>query len=135
MRAVRLPGTTPRPPVHAVFKYFHPLDECQNGGAEWVVIFEEIAPGLFDIRHPTCTRCFAEPLIDHHEIVEGELSAEYRQGPVISEDGQSVVESLIERTPVEKVFDTPKPLARPRTSRQPNRETELITDDGRFDES
>jgi hypothetical protein len=47
------------------------MDECPNGGAEWRVTFGEIAPGLLDIRHPNCARCFAEPRIDSFEVVDG----------------------------------------------------------------
>jgi hypothetical protein len=71
MQAERLPGIRPPSPVHVIYHYVHPMDECPNGGAEWRVTFGEIAPGLLDIRHPNCARCFAEPRIDSFEVVDG----------------------------------------------------------------
>jgi hypothetical protein len=71
MDAVWAGGTSPHEPVHAVYEYFHPLDECPNGGMRWRMTFDEIAPGLIDIRHPKCSHCFAEPLIDNHEMRPG----------------------------------------------------------------
>lgn len=71
MKAKWTGGTVRRTPVHVIYHYYHPLDECQNGGAQWEVIFGEIAPGLFDVRHPKCTGCFAEPLIERTEVVDG----------------------------------------------------------------
>lgn len=93
-------GTPPRVPRHVVIQYFHPLDECRNGGMRWTAVFDEIAPGLIDIRHPSCSMCFAEPMIDSRQVVDGEA---------------------------------PK-LATAREKRQPHRETELIYDDGRFEQ-
>lgn len=67
MRATRLPGIPARDPMQLIYHYVHPMDNCPNGGAEWRVVFEEIAPGLFDIRHPRCSYCLAEPPIVKHE--------------------------------------------------------------------
>lgn len=113
MEAVWLGGTPPKPPVHVVIEYWHPLDECRNGGMRWRVIFGEIAPGLFDIRHPKCSRCFAEPMIEKNEI---------REGPAPWRSGDTVPWG-----------ETKQKLVTVRGKREPHRETEPIYDDGRFD--
>lgn len=108
MDAVWAGGTGPRPPVHAIFEYFHPLDECRNGGMRWRVTFDEIAPGLFDIRHPVCSRCLVEPLLDNNEIREGPAPQRLNTVPW---------------------GETKQKLATARGRREPYKETEPIYDD------
>ena len=108
-------GTGPKPPVHIVFEYWHPLDECRNGGMRWRVTFDETAPGLFDIRHPVCSGCFAEPMIENHEVREGR--APQRLDTTVPWG------------------ETKQKLATVRERREPHQETEPIYDDGRFDQS
>lgn len=107
-------GTHPRVPRHVVIQYFHPLDECRNGGMRWTAVFDEIAPGLIDIRHPNCSTCFAEPMIDSRQVVDGE--APKQEGGFV---------------PWPEVKEK---LATAREKRQPHRETEPVYDDGRFDQ-
>lgn len=71
MHAVRLPGINPPPPRHVIYHYVHPMTECPNGGGEWSVVFEEVAPGLLNIQHPCCSVCFTEPRIEDFEVVDG----------------------------------------------------------------
>ena len=53
-----------REPMRWVFTYFHPVDECSNGGSSWEVVTQEFAPGLILHTHPCCSRCGVEPIVD-----------------------------------------------------------------------
>jgi hypothetical protein len=128
MRAIWSRGTPSRTPRHAIYRYHHPLDDCRNGGMRWRVVHDEIAPGLFDIRHPKCSMCLAEPEVEAFEFLDGASDDENtRLSTVVSADGQSIAQERVPMTPAEKA------LARTSAPRQPSRETESITDVRWFD--